>query len=269
MNSTEATSRVEVLRLARLLRVEPDRLDFLSSVDDHDLRAFRDQATDALFDAHAGTLKRLASAAKLLPAPVLAKIAEKAFGPLLCARVASEIEPGKATDVAKRLPVTFLTDLAIELDPRRSQRVISKIPRETIVAVAVELAGREDWLTLGRFVGFLPDESLRACLDAIDDVQVLRTAFAVDDVSAIATVIDLLTPDRLSALIEAASRERLWPTLLGIATQLRDDQVAAVAETVRRLAPEARADIAAQAEAIGVYDELGSIADALDDEAVA
>lgn len=200
---------------------------------------------------------------------MLAKIAEKVFGPLLCARVAGQIEPGRATDVAKRLPIGFLTDLAIELDPRRSQPIISTIPTKTIVAVAVELAAREDWLTLGRFVGFLEDAQLKACLEAIDDVQVLRTAFAVDDPSAIATVLDLLAASRLSALIQAASRERLWHQLLPLAAALPTQAQDVLADGARRLTAEARAHITVKAEELGLYDELGSIADALDDEAVA
>lgn len=192
MSAEGRSSRAEILRLARLLRLEPTQLGYLHSVDDHDLRIFRDQVTDSLFNAHAGTMKRLASAAKLLPAPVLAKIAQKVFGPLLCARIAGQIEPGRATDVAKRLPIGFLTDLTIELDPGRSQPIISKIPTKTIVAVAMELAAREDWLTLGRFVGFLEEAQLRGCLEALADIQVLRTASAVDDPSAIAAVLDEL-----------------------------------------------------------------------------
>lgn len=133
---------------------------------------FRDQVTDTLFDAHAGIMKRMAAASGLLPAPVLAKIAEKVFGPLLCARIAGLIEPGKATDVAVRLPVGFLTDLTVELDPRRSHRVIGTIPSETVVRVAAELAHRRDWITLGRFIGFLPDEVLGACLPSLGDEQV-------------------------------------------------------------------------------------------------
>lgn len=103
--------------------------------------------------------------------------------------------------------------------------IIEKIPTDTVVAVAVELADREDWITLGRFVGHLPQEKTAACLQRVSDSQVLRTAFAVDDVSAVATVIDLLPKPRLTSLLQTASAERLWPTLLGIAERLRDDQI--------------------------------------------
>ena len=41
-----------------------------------------------LFDANGAALQRMALAARVVPVGVLAKIAEKVFGPLLCARIA-------------------------------------------------------------------------------------------------------------------------------------------------------------------------------------
>lgn len=221
--------RAEILRLARLLRKQPEELEFLLAVPDADLRAFRDQVTESLFGAHAAALRRLGSAAKLLPNPVIAKVGSTVFGPLLCARVAGELDPGKATDVAKRLPESFLADVAVELDPRRAQRIIEALPTDTVVRTAVVLAGRDDWITLGRFVGFLPEEKIGACLRALDDTHILRTAFAVDDPSAVPTVIDLLPAQRLTGLLRAAADGDLWPTLLTIVGQLRDEQVAQLA----------------------------------------
>lgn len=302
--------RAEILRLAHLLRIAPERLEFLLPLDDHELMLFRDQVTDALFDAHTGMLTRLASAAKLLPAPVLAKIAEKVFRPLMCARIAGLVEPGKAIETAKRLSPEFLSDVAAELDPRRTQRIISGLPNSTVVSVAVELARREDWITLGRFVGHLDQEPLKACVETIDDAAVLRAAFAVEDTSAVAVVIDLLPQARRVSLVRSATQHGLWPTLLGVGVHLRDDQraelagVAAeqdaavidelvraaeehdlwdaalpfaaglptdaqskVAELVGRLTPAQRATIAERAEELGLFADLGPIAEALEEAA--
>lgn len=221
--------RAEILRLARLLNKRPEELQFLLAVDDADLRAFRAQVTESLFNAHGDALRRLGSAAKLLPSAIIAKVGEKVFGPLLCARIAGELEPSKATDIAKRLSVSFLADVAVELDPRRAQRIIEALPTDTIVATSVELANRGDWITLGAFVGYLPMDKLRQCLDALSDEHILRTAFAVDDEDAIPAVIDALSKERVISLLRTASDTGSWPTLLDITSQLRDDQVAQVA----------------------------------------
>ncbi|GAA5108807.1 hypothetical protein [Haloechinothrix salitolerans] len=303
-------ARPEVQRIARLLRVRPDQLGFLDDVDDADLIAFRGQLTSTLFDANAGVLTRLGSAAKLLPSPVLAKIAERVFGPLLCARVAGAMDPSKASEVAARLPVNFLTDVAVELDPRQVEQVVRALPNDMIVDVARVLGQREDWITLGQFVGFLGADHLTAAVDALDDTQLLRTAYTVDDVSAIPGVVDVVGTERLTALFTTAAREDLFDALLRLATHLRDDQIdsladaimaaergtlgrlvtaaatcrhwdallpiaaslpadakAGIAESVGDLSPEVRADIMAQATSLGVYDDLGPIADALAERA--
>ncbi|MGH3516319.1 MAG: hypothetical protein ACRDQ7_02645 [Haloechinothrix sp.] len=223
-------TRAEVLKLARLLRVHPDSLGVLDSVSDADLALFREQVTDVLFGADSGTLKRLGAAAKLLPGPILARIAEKVFGPLLCARVAGLIDPDKAADTAKRLSPAFLADVAVELDPRRAHAVISALPPKLIAPVAVELAARQDWITLGRFVGYLSEEPLAACITELDEAALLRIALVVEDSSAIPLVIDLLPRSRQVRLLMAASEQNLWPVLLGRAGSLPDHLVGELAE---------------------------------------
>ena len=134
MTVEDYASRAEILKLARVLDVEAERLEYLARVDADDLRAFREQVTDALFDAHVSVLQRMALAARLLPAPVLAKIAEKVFGPLLCARIAGLVDVGRGVDVAKRLQPRFLAEVAADLDPRRASAIISRIPdRKSVV----------------------------------------------------------------------------------------------------------------------------------------
>lgn len=222
-------SSAEILKLARVLDVEPERLAYLARVDADDLQAFREQITDSLFDAHVAVLQRMALAARLLPAPVLAKIAEKVFGPLLCARIAGLVDVGRGVDVAKRLKPQFLAEVAADLDPRRASAIISRIPLDTVVAVATELARREDWITLGRFVGHLPDDTVRRCLAVIGDPGLLRIAFVLDDKRRVDPVIGLLPEGRLGRIITAAGAdEDLWAPALDLLSHLRETRRAVV-----------------------------------------
>ena len=229
MTVEDYASRAEILKLARVLDVEAERLEYLARVDADDLRAFREQVTDALFDAHVSVLQRMALAARLLPAPVLAKIAETVFGPLLCARIAGLVDVGRGVDVAKRLQPRFLAEVAADLDPRRASAIISRIPLDTVVAVATELARREDWITLGRFVGHLPDDTVRRCLGVIDDPGLLRIAFVLDDKKRVDPVIGLLPEGRLGRIITVAGTdENLWTPALDLLGHLRETRRAAV-----------------------------------------
>ena len=121
-------ARAEILKLARVLGREAGDLDYLEQIPSADIRALREQVTDVLFRAHGQALSRLAAASKLLPVGLVATIGERAFGPVLSARMTGMLEPARAVEMAAKLPVTFLADVAVNLDPRRASEVIAKIP---------------------------------------------------------------------------------------------------------------------------------------------
>jgi hypothetical protein len=227
---TNYEAEAEILKLARVLGVEPERLGYLARVDADDLRAFREQVTDTLFDADLGVLQRMALAARVVPVGVLAKIAEKVFGPLLCARIAGVVDVSRGVDVAKRLSPRFLAEVAAELDPRRASAIISRIPLDTVLAVAAELARRADWITLGRFVGHLPDPVVRRALEELDDPALLRIAFVLDDKRRVDHVVGLLPAHRPGRVLTAAGAdEELWVPALDLLTHLSDRRRATLA----------------------------------------
>lgn len=250
MSSLE--SQAEVLKLARVLETAPERLQFLEQVEAADLRRLREQATDSLFDAHAGALQRMALASRVLPTALLAKIAQRAFGPLLCARVAGLIDVSRGVDVAARLSPPFLADVAAQLDPRRASRIIARIPSETVAAVATELVRRKDWITVGRFVGHLPDAAVSASLDVLDDVGLLRTAFVLDDKERAGNVVELLPAKRYTSLLRRADEQELWAQALDLVTHLDEPLRARFAAAAAELPPDVRERAAATARDLGL-----------------
>lgn len=194
------SSDAEIRKLAHVLGVSPERFDYLREVPAADVRLLRDQMTSALFDAHLGVLERMAGASRLLPSPLLAKMAEKVFGPLLSARIAGLVDAGRGVDIAKRLAPSFLADVAAELDPRRAAGIIAGLPAPVVVTVARELARREDWITIARFVDTLPERTIMASLEVIPDEALPRVAEMLDDPARVHYVLDLLPEDRLDAI---------------------------------------------------------------------
>ncbi|NIH85212.1 hypothetical protein [Amycolatopsis granulosa] len=192
----------EIRKLARVLGVGAERLGYLAEVPVADLRELRERATTVLFDAHLGVLERMAGASKLLPTPVLAKMAERVFGPLLAARIAGLVEASRGAEIAGRLSPSFLADVAAELDPRRARGIIAKLPAGVVVAVARELTRRQDWITIASFVDHLPDATIAASLRFIPDAALPEVAAMLDDPSKIAKVRELLPPERVAALPE-------------------------------------------------------------------
>jgi hypothetical protein len=214
----------EVMKLARLLGREPEQLAYLQSMEPSDLRALRDGVTETLHDANGSSLGRLAAASRLLPAGLTATIGQRAFGPLLSARLAGLLEPQKAVDVAGKLPPPFLADVAVELDPRRASDLIANIAPALIGQVTAELVARREYVTMGRFVGHLSDDSIAAALAHMDDEAVLQTAFVIEDRSQLSRLFAKLPKGRPAGVIRAAAAAGLWLEALDLLNHLHKRQ---------------------------------------------
>ncbi|TNC21441.1 hypothetical protein [Amycolatopsis alkalitolerans] len=196
------SSDAEVRKLARVLGVSPERFDYLHDVPPEDLRLLRASVTSVLYDAHLDVLERMAGASRLLPVPLLARMAERVFGPVLSARIAGLVEVGRGVDIASRLSPAFLSDVAAELDPRRAAGIIAGLPVPVAVDVAAELSRRRDWITIARFVDILPERTITACLEVIPDKALPLVARMVDDPARVHYVTDLLPQHRLDAIAD-------------------------------------------------------------------
>lgn len=206
---TARQTRAEVLKLARLLDTDPAKLAFLERVDAESVRELREQATERLFAADRRRLERVAAASGKLPAPIVATIGQHVFGPLLCARVACLLDPREAIDLGRRLPPGFLAEIAIHCDPRRVSEIVAGMPTGRIVAVATELAERGEHVAMGRFVGYTREDALAACIDALDDETLLRTAFVIEGDGALEHVVAMLPEGRVAGVLAASEDDDL------------------------------------------------------------
>ena len=216
--------QAEILKLARLLPADSEELGYLEKVPPAQVRQLREQVTDMLFSAHDQTLGKLAAASKLLPVALVALLAEHAFGPVLAARMASLLEPGRAVAVAARLPASFLAETAGQIDPRRTSAIIAGIPPERIAEIARVLAANYDFVTMGQAVGQLSGPALRAGLDELDDEMLLRAAFVMDEKQRLPELAEMLGHDRLIGMIDVAERAGLETEATDLIAHLNPDQ---------------------------------------------
>jgi hypothetical protein len=223
-------AQVEIVKLARLLGTDPDELGYLGGAQPDDIRRFRDQVTDVLFDGDQARLGGFAAGSRVIPAAFAATVAERALGPVLCARLTALVEPDKAVEIAKRLPAPFLAEVAIEMDPRRAKDVIAHVPADLIEAVAGELGRRGEAVTMGRFVGFLKDPAVRAAMRAIDDSTLLQTAFVMERKERLDHIVSLLPAKRLRSIVISANDREMWPETLDLLTSVSDKRRAALVE---------------------------------------
>jgi hypothetical protein len=171
-------------------------------------------------------MKRLAAASRILPVSMVANLAEKVFGPMLGARIAGLVDPDQAVEIASRLSIPFLADVAAELDPRSVATILGKIPPALVAQVTAQLVAREDWISLGAFYGYIPDASIRAGMAETDAHAMLHIALVLDDKSCLSHVIDLAGPERLAETVAAAEAEGLTEQLRALAIYLTPEQQA-------------------------------------------
>lgn len=210
----------EVLKLARLLGEPAGRFAYLEALAPEEVRELRERATDSLYAADGHRFHRVALASRLPPVALTTFIAEHAFGPLLCARVAGLLDTRLAVEIAKRLPTTFVADLAVELDPRRARELIAALPPQLIADVAAELTERREYVAMGRFVGFMTDAALTACFGVIDDASLLWISYFVEAKDRLDHVVGLLAERRVRSAIRAATEADLWPQALDLLTRV-------------------------------------------------
>jgi hypothetical protein len=254
-------THAEVMKLARLLQREPESLGYLEPLSVDELRELRERLTEALFDAHSGPLRQLAAASRLLPVGLSASIGESVFGPLLSARLTGLLEPGRAVEMASKLPAAFLADVAVEMDPRRASDLISRIPAAQIAQITSELMSRGEYVTMGRFVGHLSDEAIVAALEAMDDRSLLGVVFVVEDKAQLPELVALLPKRRVAGVIQAAAENGLWVEALDLLDHLAPEQRADMVAATLQLEPAALDAIVAAVVEHDLWEEVLPIAE--------
>jgi hypothetical protein len=229
--SEQVEVRAELLRLGRLLGHEAEQLDYLAGVPAAELKALRNQITDVLF-AENQLLNRIAAATKIVPAGLAASLSERVFGAVLSARLAGLVDTDKAVELAGRLPIPFLADIAVELDPRRAGPVLARIPAAQVAAVAKELLRRGEYVTMGTIVGHIPDESVAAALAFADALSLLQVALVLENKDDLSRLFALIGDERVTQTYAAAEQAGLIAEGLGLLPYLTEAQRTTVLQAV-------------------------------------
>ena len=238
--------RAETHRLARVLGVDPEDLDFLRDAPTAALTELRHGIQDRLLERSRGEFERAVSLADRIPRALAATLAQKVMGPVLGGRAASLLSPGLTAELSARLPPDFLADVAGHVDLRHVGPLIGGIPTDTMAATGRVLRRREEWIVLSAFVGHVPEAKLRTLLDVFDGEALLRSGFVIEDASRLDAVMEMLSDARLDELLVAAFEHELWAEAVGVAGLLGDDQSKRVIAAIERL-PEARLETLARA----------------------
>jgi hypothetical protein len=201
---TDVLAYGERVKLARTLGVDIDELAYVDALDVAQLRALRDAISARLFDDAKPALSRVAAGSKLLPTGLVARVGEKVFGAMLCARIAGLLAPPHALAIALHMPDAFLAQVSAMIDPRTAGEVVAAIPAPRIVAVARVLVGARDFVTMARFVDYLSPATIKDVIDSIPaELDLLHIAAYVESRDKLAELVGQLEEPRVHAMLRA------------------------------------------------------------------
>jgi hypothetical protein len=233
--SSSLAAEAELGKLARVLGVDATGLPSLEGCDPADVRALRRQVADTLLEADRRQFARVAGLGMIAPVGLVARLAERALGPVLVARAAGLADPSLACEIAQRVSADFLADIAVELDPRHAREAIAGLPGERIAAAAAVLEVRGELAAMGVFVGHLSEEALSATLGRLSTDALLRVGFLIEAPERLDEIVAQLPDERVVALVTLAEEEDRREELLGIASHLGDEQRRRLAGSSTRL----------------------------------
>lgn len=223
----DLATRAELVKLARALGTTPDGVEFAASLGAGDIRRLRERVVGALYDEHRAAFRRVAAITRTLPTALNVRIALRAFSPLLAARIASEMSPERAAELANRMPVDYLAEGCVHLDPRRAEPLITRIDRARVVAVVSELIRRGDFITLGRLLDASTAEMLSDLSTTVADEALLRIGLYAESGAQLTRAMQALPAERLRAVVHSAltGTPDVRAAALAVVSRVEDDEL--------------------------------------------
>jgi hypothetical protein len=223
----DLTTTTELAKLARALGTNLDGVTFARPLDPESIRQLRKRVSAALYDEHRAAFQRVATITRLLPTPVNVRITLRAFSPLLAARVAGEMAPDRAAELANRMPVKYLAEACLHLDPRRAAPLMSRVQPDRLVAIVVELVGRGEYITLGRLLDVAPEPVIGEVAATVCNEALLRIGYYTESNAQLTRAVALLPPRRLRDIVHTAltGPPDLRLTGLALIGRIEDDRL--------------------------------------------
>ncbi len=201
---TDLATRAELVKLARALGTSTERVAFAAVLPHEDIRRVRERVVATLYDEHRAAFQRVAAITRVLPTPVNVRIALRAFPPLLAARVAGEMPPERAAQLADRMPVSYLAEACVHLDPRRAAPVVQRIRADRVLDVVTELIDRGEYITLGRLLDAATEPVIHDVAMTVSTEALLRIGFYAESDDQLTRAVTLLPPARLRDVVRDA-----------------------------------------------------------------
>lgn len=200
----DLATKAELVKLARALGASPDEVAFAATLPHTTIRLVREHVVATLYDEHRSAFQRVAMITRLLPTALNVRITLRAFPPLLAARVAGEMPPDRAAELANRMPVEYLTQACVHLDPRRAAALVHRVKQDRVLAVIGELVEQGDFITLGRLLDSATEPIVREVAATVPTEALLQVGMYAESDKHLTKAVALLPQPRLREIVRDA-----------------------------------------------------------------
>jgi hypothetical protein len=253
---SELAARTEVLRLARELGLPAERLAFLERAPATELAAFRKAITTAILAQAEPRLKRIASASRMIPRRMAARLAESQLGPLLSARLATVLDTTDALRLARTTKPAFLAEMSTYLDTERTRDLLAALPEQLMIDVGLRLLNEHRYATLGRLIFAVTPASLGVLITSASDLQLLEVAINSEHPESLDDILRGLSDDRARGVVAAAARTGRYDEALSLLSSLSDEQQVRLADLAVQLGPDVADGLVRAAVRLAAWDEV-------------
>jgi hypothetical protein len=230
--------QAELLKLARVLFVTPEELAFLAEADPADLGELRAAVSRRLLARDRDRFERAVALGRRLPPAITANLVRHALGPQLAGHAAGLLDSDQVSEFASQLPAEFLAEVASVTDPGVIGPLVKGIDAAKIMAVTRALVAREEWVTMGAFVGRVGNDLLLETIGLLDAEALLRIGFVLEGRSRVKEIFRFLDDERLLDLLTAAQERNLLGETIHLVNALDDEGVARVGRMLGELSEE-------------------------------
>lgn len=200
----DLATRAELVKLARALGTTTEELAFMAELPHTAIRRVRERVVATLYDEHKAAFQRVATITRLLPTALNVRITLRAFTPMLAARVAGEMAPDRAAELANRMPVEYLAQACVHLDPRRAAPLVHRVHPDRVLAVIAELIQQADFITLGRLLDAATEPIVREVAATVPTDALLQIGVYAESDTQLTRAVALLPATRLREIVRDA-----------------------------------------------------------------
>lgn len=215
--TSEAQTHTEIHKLAQLLNLEAEQLEFLNKLNTEEVGLLREKVNEAIQNEQSPVWEKLARVTRFFPNRLNAKMAQEVLGPHIAANLTYHMPVKEAVNIAKHFSQDFLGEISVHLIPERAQDILNQFPLKLMEKSMRYLLEHEHYLTLGGYVDFLSRDNVLHLARLIQDkASILRIAWFSQRKDCLAEVVVGFDDQELLEILHKADELEMWEEILTI-----------------------------------------------------